>query len=259
MDALMVAVTLVALVIAGGAVVLTFSVLREDRRRSAARLAALAERLEEGPAAAEGGHEPSAPEPRMRHAQVPVQAGSPRNIGIEPGGSGQAAAPTTLFAATVGQPEGPSRLILIAGAALCFLLVLGVAAAMLPREDGSAAGQGAEAATPDGPLELLSLRHSREGHTMTITGLVRNPENGAAVRRLSAVAFLFDRSGSFLASGRAPLDFVALQPGDESPFVVSIPGAGAVHRYRISFRTEEGALTPHVDRRSQDGDQGKTP
>jgi hypothetical protein len=56
-------------------------------------------------------------------------------------------------------------------------------------------------------------------------------------------------SGNFVASGRAPLDFVTLAPGDESPFRVTIPHVNDVGRYRVSFRTESGVVR-HVDRRA---------
>ena len=84
----------------------------------------------------------------------------------------------------------------------------------------------------------MSMRHSREGTTLTVTGLVRNPAGGAEARRVTAVVFAFDRNGGFTASGRAPLDFVVLEPGDESPFVVTIPNVTEVAKYRVSFRTE---------------------
>jgi hypothetical protein len=44
------------------------------------------------------------------------------------------------------------------------------------------------------------------------------------------------------------LDFPQLQPGDESPFSISVPQAGPVARYRVSFRTED-RVVPHADRR----------
>jgi hypothetical protein len=82
---------------------------------------------------------------------------------------------------------------------------------------------------------------------LTVTGLVRNG-GSSPTDRLIAVVFLFDRNGDFVASGRAPLEFVALAPGDESPFRVSVPAVGEVGRYRVSFRTEAGGVR-HVDRR----------
>jgi hypothetical protein len=76
---------------------------------------------------------------------------------------------------------------------------------------------------------------------------VRNGGAGSA-DHLIAVVFAFDRSGNFLTSGRAPIEFLSLAPGDESPFKVSVPDAGNVGRYRVSFRTDAGVVR-HVDRR----------
>ena len=122
-----------------------------------------------------------------------------------------------------------------------------VAAAMGNRSTGAATAASAVRRTV--PLELMSMRHSREGTTLTVTGLVRNPPGGAAARRVTAVVFAFDRSGGFTASGRAPLDFLVLEPGEESPFVVTIPNVTDVAKYRVSFRTEHGMMR-HVDRRA---------
>ena len=93
------------------------------------------------------------------------------------------------------------------------------------------------------------MRHQREGTTLTVSGLIRNPSSGAAVNGVTAVVFAFDRNGGFVASGRAPLEFGSLAPGDESPFVVAVPNVSDVARYRVSFRTDHGVVR-HVDRRS---------
>ena len=95
-------------------------------------------------------------------------------------------------------------------------------------------------------LELLSMRHDRDGDVLKVTGLVRNP--GPAPGPITAVVFAFDRDGSFVASGRAPLEFATIGAGDESPFQVTIPGVKDVGRYRVSFRTND-AVVRHVDRR----------
>ena len=62
------------------------------------------------------------------------------------------------------------------------------------------------------------------------------------------MVFTFDRSGNFVTSGRAPVEFLSLAAGDESPFKVSVPNAGEVSRYRVSFRTETGVVR-HIDKR----------
>jgi hypothetical protein len=100
-------------------------------------------------------------------------------------------------------------------------------------------------------LELMSLRQEMTDGKLTISGLVRNPRGGVTQERLTAVVFFFDGQGGFLSSTRAPLDYRALAPGDESPFQLSAPAPAGVARYRVSFRRDEGAVVPHVDRRQQ--------
>ena len=109
-------------------------------------------------------------------------------------------------------------------------------------------GTTAEAAPAVAPLELVSLRHERQGTTLVVSGLVRNPHAGRTITGLSAVAFTYDRQGTFLTSGRVQLDFPRLDAGDESPFAISVPQSAGVSRYRVSFRTEDGVV-PHLDRR----------
>jgi hypothetical protein len=102
------------------------------------------------------------------------------------------------------------------------------------------------------PLELVALRHKREAESLTISGLVQNPKSGVPQSRLVATAFVFGPDGAFLTSSRAPIDIRTLAPGDESPFVVTVPVNGDVSRYRIGFRTEDGAVVAHVDKRTPD-------
>jgi hypothetical protein len=114
------------------------------------------------------------------------------------------------------------------------------------------AGAGATAIAPSAPLELVALQQTREGETLTIHGVVRNPPAGATVDRLAAVVSFFDATGQQLTSVRAPLDFRMLAPGDESPFQVTTTVPAGVIRYRVSFRRDEGTIVPHVDRRQQE-------
>ena len=131
-----------------------------------------------------------------------------------------------------------------AGFALAVFIIVVVAMTGDRREAPVPAGT--PAGTADA-LELLSMRHAREGEALTVTGLVRNPAPSAP-GVIMAVVFAFDRTGGFVASGRAPLEFATIARGDESPFRVTIPGAGDIGRYRVSFRTEDGVVR-HVDRR----------
>jgi hypothetical protein len=59
---------------------------------------------------------------------------------------------------------------------------------------------------------------------------------------------LFDGQGTLVTSAKAPLDYVTLSAGAESPFVVRVQAPPSVARYRVSFQADGGTL-PHVDRR----------
>jgi hypothetical protein len=107
----------------------------------------------------------------------------------------------------------------------------------------------------DAPLQLLSLRHQREGGSLTVSGLVRNPSGATVRQHTDAVIFAFDRTGAFVSSARAAVADPSLAAGSESPFSVAVPNGANVSRYRISFRTAN-RLLPHVDRR-QDAAPGQ--
>lgn len=136
----------------------------------------------------------------------------------------------------------------LAAAAAMASLVFVAGYVLLPR--GAEAPARSSGSTTPAPLELLSLRHTPEAGRLVITGLVQNPRTGAPLARVVATAFLFGADGTFLASGRAPLDFSTLAAGDESPFIVAVPVKSPVARYRVGFRSEDGQVIAHVDRRA---------
>jgi hypothetical protein len=191
----------------------------DDRRRSAARVAALAAAID-----AVSGDAPDDTAPR------PVPVAAMFDTQPRPSVNGRPMMRTAVFAA------------------LSVALIVFAAMANRDRDPQPPTAAAAEAA----PLELMTMRHARKSDALVVSGLVRNPAAGARLERVAAVVFAFDRSGGFVASSRADLDFTALAPGAESPFVVTVPALAEVGRYRVSFRTEAGVL-PHVDRRSGGG------
>jgi hypothetical protein len=150
----------------------------------------------------------------------------------------------TRHAAARGNP------LIKAGVGVAMALGVIVAVAMASHEPSRPAPPAA-ADTAGGrlSLELLSMRHARDGGTLTVTGLVRNPQAAREVYGVTAVVLAFGRDGGYLASGRADLADPVLHPGEQSAFAVSIPGARDVARYRVSFRTERGVVH-HTDRRA---------
>ena len=196
---------------------LVWKLSRQERLRSAARVAMLSDAIDN-----------ATPSPATGTVDVQPAFLSPD-------------APSTTTA-----HSGVLRLAIGAAASVALIVTIAMlSAGRTPGADPKATN--AATAAADGALELLSMRHERAADTLTVTGLVRNG-GSAPAQRLIAVVFAFDRSGNFMASGRAPLEFLSLAPGDESPFRVSVPNVGDVGRYRVSFRTESGVVR-HVDRR----------
>jgi hypothetical protein len=156
-----------------------------------------------------------------------------------------------LFRETHEPSPWPRRVAVAGGiAALVSLAGFGWTQMRAPEsqpESSIAAPGPASAATA---LELLSLRHTNDGNTLTVTGLVQNPKDGTTLSNVQATLFVFGSNGSFLTSGRAALDFTSLVPGDESPFVIRVPISGNVARYRVGFRGRDDQVLAHVDRRT---------
>ncbi len=144
----------------------------------------------------------------------------------------------------------PRALLVPAVGVLVVALIAGLALSVVWAHNRTSGTTQATAQESTGaPLELVALKHERAGDGLHISGVVRNPQDGRVVKGLAAVAFLFDRDGNYVSSDRAPLDYVQLQPGEESPFSIAVPSAVGVSRYRVTFRTDAG-IVAHVDRRS---------
>jgi hypothetical protein len=205
-------VVLLALAVSTASAVMTWSMLRRDRERTRARVAALGAAIE--------------PVPDLRFDD----AGD---------------APPALFAAAQPPTRDTARLRLAVVGVMTLIAVVALGAQYRSAHRTMPAVAAAPAVPP---LELMSMRHVREGRAFTVRGMVRNPSRSQPVSGLTAVVFTFDRNGTFVTSARAPIDFTTLQPGDESPFAVTIPTPGDVAKYRVAFRTEAGVLQ-HVDRR----------
>ena len=210
------------------AIAIAWRVVREDRRRSDARVAALAADL-------------NGPDLELRPAFA--------SAGVR----------TDFFRHEAGR-DGSRLTIVLAVGVLAVATALGVivAASRSARLDAGGTGVALNrdatpvpltpAAADAAPLELVALGHDRDADRITVRGSLRNPTGGAALDHLDVVVFLFGRDGGFLGSGRAGLESPALGPGRESPFLVTVTGAADVGRYRVSFRNRD-RIVPHVDRR----------
>ncbi len=243
MDTTLVTVTVLSMGMAAAMSAIVWRMLRIERQRSSARVAALTALTADASATA-------APQPRV-DIDLPMR----ERVGAD--------TPAMFVERDPASPWGPRFAVMAAVALILTSVVLFALAARRaqtspPARKASAATAAPVAASAPGGLELLSLRDSREPVSgagkpagLTITGLVRNPRQGSALNRVTVTAYTFDANGAFLASGRALIDVTALAPGDESPFVVTVPVSDSVARYRIGFRDDAGRVIAHVDRRQQ--------
>jgi hypothetical protein len=267
MDTLLLGITVVSLIVALLMSVTAWRLMRDEKRRSAARIAALSTASFGSPEPAEAASVslrtpvgsdvpadqfPELPiaEPAVEHriARAPWKPAAPIGLGSAVEMAEPPATHSTGFLAStsVARDTGGRQRSLAIAAFVLFAIMSGGLVWMMSGPEGTSA----VAVGPNSPLELVSLSHARQNEKLAVSGLVRNPVSGQPVERLSAVVFLFDRAGTFVTSSRAHVDFLKLGAGDESPFVVSIDAPPTVSRYRVSFRTDDGVV-PHIDRRGE--------
>ncbi|HEY2435520.1 MAG TPA: FxLYD domain-containing protein [Vicinamibacterales bacterium] len=259
MDATLVTVTVLSMGMAGTLSVIVWRLLRDEQRRSEARIAALTAAA--SAPAVDAAPPPIGDGPVRKPAPVigafrAASSHAPSDLPLRLAGATPAAEPVTaaaMFAPPADAPAWGNRLaiiaalVLVGASALLIAMTAGRARAAAHASNGAAAPQ----APLEAELELLSLRDTRDSGALTISGMVHNPRTAPALARVTVTAYTFDDKGAFLASGRALLDVTALAPGEDSPFVVSVPAGDAVARYRIGFRAENGRVIGHVDRRQQ--------
>ena len=220
-NTILLAATLVSLALAAAACAIAWRLVRQERLRSAARVAALA-------------------------AEIRPAADTP-GASDRPAAQGSGAVPHDLFAtpSPPGAPPWRRGLAVAAGAG-----TIGLTALLATAGGGDDRAGDAAATAPKPParaIELVSLTHERDLDNLVVRGIVRSPSDAAVPHELVAVVLLFSSDGGFVASARAPIDTAALGAGGEAAFSVSVP-ADDVARYRVSFRAADQVL-PHVDAR----------
>jgi hypothetical protein len=284
MNTILIVVTALALALAAGMAVVVVTMLRHERARSEARIEALSalaaepgdivqpvrasthfapDQVAQWREAVRPSRESTSPLDDASHPtriiadRIAIPDASPSKLDdvddfeIRPSVAGVA----DLFA----EPDRPSpwtnRLVAI-GCFAAIVLAIGIALTTVgsPNTAGSqtTSTTSAKPKTDVAPLELLALRHTQESDRIVVTGVVHNPRTAAPIAHVAATVFVFGPDGAFLSSNQAPLDYTTLTPGGESQFVVSVPVTGQVSRYRVGFRTEDGQVLPHVDKRAPD-------
>ena len=255
MEVALLTVTLVSLATAIGTSFLAWRVMRAERLRSEARIAALAADLDldDRQHQVRLDHPPPKPAPVL----APVIPTAPiREPLIElPIADATVATSQGMFAE---RARGRSMTRVVAGVGVAAAIVVLVIGTLVMTSDRStpaqarrpAAAPAAATTTGEVPLELIALGHERENDRLTVRGVVRGAS--AAESGLTAVVLLFDREGTEIASGRTEVAPATPDSSGERRFVISVRSTGDVGRYRISFRSDDHVV-PHVDRRGQPG------
>jgi hypothetical protein len=208
--------------------VITAQRMRLERRRSDARVAALA-------AAIDDPHrEATVDDPRWEATFDDEQT---THEAVSPAAS--------VVSLVVPEAERPSR---VPAFALAGLVVVGSSALLIAGMSGGGRTS-RDAFSMASSIELVSMRHVLDGETLVVSGFVRNP-TASATPSLSAVVSVFGRNGQVVARGASPLDPVVLGPGKETSFRVLVPDVGDPGRYRLAFMNGS-QIVPHVDRRSE--------
>ncbi|HET9833546.1 MAG TPA: hypothetical protein VFP91_17620 [Vicinamibacterales bacterium] len=221
MNAFLLVITGLSIVVSLVATAIALRLLRDERRRSEARVAALSNAIYEEatsrPVDVAPLFEETVPRTRVRYAVIALCAAA------------------ALAGIAMAQSWGESS----SSAAT---------AKRLPHHE--TVRRAATQRMADAPLELVELEQVRDGHRLAVRGLVRNPERAAARDGLTAVVLAYSRSGDLVASGRAAVLSPKLAAGETTPFFVSVSGADNIDRIRVSFRTGSH-VEPHVDRRAR--------
>jgi hypothetical protein len=258
-------VTVSSMLVAAIMSVIAWRIAAEERKRSDARIAALAADIHAPAAAAprvaaQSGGARVKTFPPARPSQVQPQRWDSNDLPLRP--AEPAASGPILFSVEPSRSSSRGVMaivgVLIVGGAIVFAIVstrrsapaqpAPVTAAAPATATATDSAAGPAAAPAAAPLELVALGHDRDGDRLTVRGVVRNPSSGQAQERLAVVVFAFQADGGFLTSARAIIEPLALKPGGESTFVVTVPGAAGVGRYRVSFRSDD-RVVPHVDKR----------
>jgi len=195
------------------------------------------------------------PEPRMARVEVPLP--QPRFAHVE--------AQTPLFEDTAPRTPG-HRFAWMAATALVMASLVGafflISSGVIGRVVASNSARARAASSSTTPIELLSLRHAIDATgAFTVTGLVQNPAASTPLHGVTAVVYLFDAEGKYFASSRAALESAVLSPGGQAGFTVRVPAPTSspslpspaslpsISQYRVSFQQDDGAAVIHVDRR----------
>ena len=228
----MLTITLLSLVVAAASGFFAWRTVRREHHRSSARVASLAAAMDEGilPLRAFDAGPSLEPSDDFRSEANEFR-------------SEEIARPSTLTFETMDMQSSIRRRLMSVVVGACVVVAGVVVIAMM--SDRYEPPPTRVVSPHAEPLELLSLDASRDGSTLSVTGIVRSQAE-KPLTTITAVVSAIDAKGRPVGRGSVPLD--AIRPRSESRFVVRIQDVNEAARYRVSFRSTTGVIR-HVDRR----------
>ena len=258
MDSLLITTGLTSFALGAAMTWFAWSIVRQNRRREAARVALLSGlAFPDGPPVVS----PAADVDLIAHRafasdEFPSESATP----IEQGSAIERA---TTIEMLFREPEksGAASRRTIALAAVCVVMGIAVgtykvvSTTVAPREAVAAtapapAPPAAPPATaPEARVELLALDHASTPAGLVVTGRLRNPADAASLHDVVAVVDILDQTGRVLTTARASIGRANLNAGESSDFTVATAKTADVARYRVVFHARERQSVPQIDRR----------
>lgn len=161
----------------------------------------------------------------------------------------------TLFREPEKSGAASRRTIALAG--VCIVLgiavgtykVVSTAVASAPAAAAPAPAAAPPATAPEARVELLALDHASTPAGLVVTGRLRNPADAASLHDVVAVVDVLDQTGRVLTTARASIGRANLNAGESSDFTVATAKTADVARYRVVFHARERKSVPQIDRR----------
>ena len=259
MDSLLITTGLTLFALGAAMTWFAWSIVRQNRRREAARVALLSDLAfpDGAPVVSPAADVDLIASRALASDEFPSESATPieqatidRTSAIE-----RAATIEMLFREPEKSGAASRRTIALAG--VC--VVMGIAVGTYKVVSTTVAPPAATAATAPAPappatapeprVELLALDHASTPAGLVVTGRLRNPADAASLHDVVAVVDVLDQTGRVLTTARASIGRANLNAGESSDFTVATAKTADVARYRVVFHARERKSVPQIDRR----------
>lgn len=282
MESFGIVAAVMSFVVGAAMIVFAWSIVRQNRRREAARVELLSGLAfsEGAPAELDQPFRPSEASERDERPQIVhiVEIGKPSSPAIDeflsersletrservvprvfepmPIAAEQMTTTETLFREPEKSGAASRRTIALAAVAMVLLVAIGAYKLLSgPRPTlthSEAVAAPASVAHHESRIELLALDHRTTPAGFVVTGRLRNPADGSSLQNVIAVVDVLDRDGRVLTTASAPIKQALLNAGESSEFLVAAADAPKVARYRVEFYSKGGEPIPQIDLRNR--------